>query len=110
VPAARAPRRLRLSRRKGARLPKGAVVVARPTKWGNPHRIDTLSRASAIVAYRRDLIAGRLRVTVADVQRELKGRDLACWCRLDQACHAEVLLEVANAKARRPRRRASQSA
>jgi hypothetical protein len=26
----------------------------------------------------------------------LKGSDLACWCPLDQPCHADVLLEVAN--------------
>jgi hypothetical protein len=24
---------------------------------------------------------------------------LACWCRLDQPCHADVLLELANAPA-----------
>ena len=27
----------------------------------------------------------------------LRGRDLACWCALDQPCHADVLLELANA-------------
>lgn len=37
-----------------------------------------------------------LDVTVDDVRRELAGRDLACWCPLDQPCHAEVLLELAN--------------
>jgi len=26
----------------------------------------------------------------------LKGRNLACWCNLDQRCHADVLLEIAN--------------
>jgi hypothetical protein len=26
----------------------------------------------------------------------LRGHDLACWCPLDQPCHADVLLEVAN--------------
>lgn len=28
---------------------------------------------------------------------ELRGRDLACWCPLDRPCHADVLLELANA-------------
>jgi hypothetical protein len=28
---------------------------------------------------------------------ELRGRDLACWCPLDGPCHADVLLEIANA-------------
>jgi len=27
---------------------------------------------------------------------ELKGKDLACWCRLDKPCHADVLLLAAN--------------
>ena len=26
----------------------------------------------------------------------LRGHDLACWCPLDQPCHADVLLELAN--------------
>jgi hypothetical protein len=94
------PQRIRLSRRRGARLPKGAVVVARPTKWGNPHKIGPLTRAQAIAAYRRDLLAGRLRVSVEDVRRELRGRDLACWCKLDEPCHADILLEIAHGKHR----------
>jgi hypothetical protein len=26
----------------------------------------------------------------------IKGKDLACWCPLDQPCHADVLLKIAN--------------
>lgn len=40
---------------------------------------------------------GAYRVTEADVVRDLRGRDLACWCPLDQPCHADVLLSIANA-------------
>jgi hypothetical protein len=89
------PIRLQRSRRKGARLPEGAVVVTRPTRWGNPHPL-ALGRAEAVRRYRDDLLAGRLDVTVEDARAELAGRDLACWCPLDGPCHAEVLLEVAN--------------
>lgn len=28
--------------------------------------------------------------------RALRGHDLACWCSLDQPCHADVLLKIAN--------------
>ena len=31
------------------------------------------------------------------IKAELRGRDLCCWCPLDQPCHADVLLEIANA-------------
>lgn len=36
------------------------------------------------------------KVTTDDIRAELAGRDLACWCPLDQPCHADVLLEIAN--------------
>ena len=35
--------------------------------------------------------------TVEDVRRELRGKTLACWCAIDKPCHADVLLEIANA-------------
>lgn len=90
------PRRHQRSRRPGARLPAGVVVVTRPTRWGNPHPL-ALGRPEAVRRYRDDLLAGRLVVTVDDVRRDLRGRDLACYCPLDEPCHADVLLEVANA-------------
>jgi hypothetical protein len=89
---------LQRSRRKGARLPATAIVVTRPTRWGNPHPLE-LGRAEAVRRYREDLLAGRLPVSVDDVQRELRGHDLACYCPLDEPCHADVLLAVANANA-----------
>ena len=40
--------------------------------------------------------AGRFaKVTVEDIRRDLAGMDLACACRLEQPCHADVLLAVA---------------
>jgi hypothetical protein len=78
-------------------------VVTRPTKWGNPHPLS-LGREEAVRRYRDDLLAGRLSITIEDVERELRGHDLACYCALDQPCHADVLLEFAN-RQRRPKAR-----
>lgn len=95
-----APKRIQLSRRAGYRKPAGAIVVSRPSRWGNPHAV---APGSSDDAYRRaveqygdDLRAGRLRFTVDDVRRELRGHDLACWCPPDRPCHADLLLDVAN--------------
>jgi hypothetical protein len=55
-----------------------------------------LGREEAVRRYREDLFAGRLLVTIEDTRRELRGRDLACYCPLDEPCHADVLLAVAN--------------
>lgn len=53
-----------------------------------------LTRREAVMCYR-----AQVRALVADDPTcldELRGRDLACWCPLDQPCHADVLLELAN--------------
>jgi uncharacterized protein DUF4326 len=95
----RRPGRVQLRRTPGWRKPDGAVVVARPSRWGNPHafRVPTPEeRARVVDLYRVDLEAGRLPFTEDDVRRELAGRDLCCWCPLDHPCHADVLLAVAN--------------
>lgn len=31
-----------------------------------------------------------------EIRDELAGRNLACWCPIDEPCHADVLLELAN--------------
>lgn len=89
-------KRVQRSRAKGWRKAEGDVYVGRPSKWGNPHRATPPTSAEAVARYRADLLAGRLAVTVDDVKRELRGKDLACWCALDAPCHADVLLEIAN--------------
>lgn len=104
------PQRVRLSRRRGWRKPNGVVVVARPSRWGNPFRIGgpdplrpgvLLDRASAVARYRELVVE-----TDAELRErarwELGGRDLACWCPIEDEhgarvpCHADVLLEVSN--------------
>lgn len=97
------PRRIRLSRAKGWRKPEGAVTVSRPSKWGNPFKIGaSLDRAAAVQLYREYLAEHPELVEAA--RRELAGRDLACWCPLEDEhgnrmpCHADVLLEVANSE------------
>lgn len=36
------------------------------------------------------------KLNIEEIQSELKGKNLACFCPLDQPCHADVLLEIAN--------------
>jgi hypothetical protein len=35
----------------------------------------------------------------ADARRVLRGKNLACWCKPGEPCHADVLLEIANREA-----------
>lgn len=88
--------RVQLSRRAGWRMPTNTVKVARPTKWGNPFAVAGHGRAHAVHLY-RGWLANQLAAGTLDLA-ELRGKSLACWCRLDQECHADVLLELANAE------------
>lgn len=82
------------SRRRPTEIPVGAVYVGRPTKWGNPFVIGRDGTREEVIAKYRDWTQrGGI---AADARAELRGKDLVCWC-APAACHADVLLELANA-------------
>ena len=96
------PKRIQVKRTKGFRLPPGAVYVARPTKWGNPFRPGPrLTREKMVAKYRAYLLK---RPDLMAALPELRGADLACWCKPDEACHADVLIELANRSRAKPSR------
>ena len=75
-------------------VPKGAVYVGRPSKWGNPFVIGPDgTRAEVIAKYERWLLGHS--DLVAWARADLRGHDLVCWC-APRACHGDVLLRVAN--------------
>lgn len=78
-------------------MPEGAVYVGRPTKWANEYRISDWGRNYCIELYREFLTDHPVGKTIAEsAKHELAGKDLVCWCPLDQPCHADILLEIAN--------------
>jgi hypothetical protein len=94
------PRRIQLKRTKGWRLPANTVKVDRSTPYGNPYRIGPeLDRRKAIASFKAYL-EKKLR-SQPDFLEPLRGRNLACWCRPDELCHADVLLDFANLRYRR---------
>ena len=115
------PIRIQRSRAKGWEMPPNTVYVGRGSKWGNPFRVvhpgsafeKPMYPAIAVASFRRMVEKEgswtpvplpwpkgkipRQWTTVKEVGEELRGKNLACWCPLDQPCHADVLLELANA-------------
>lgn len=103
-----------------------AVIIDRTTKYGNPFTIkrerceegpkdwcwvvrraprrytvqhfdtEDESRAYAVTVFRQMLVAGQLDFTVEDLHRDLRGRDVACWCATSKKCHGDPILELAN--------------
>lgn len=108
--------RIQRSRRKGARLPLGAIYVGRPTIWGNPFTIDKWGHARCVILHRHWLrgemgaltlenmgfcsaeieALERKRIACLTRLHELAGQTLACWCPLTSAwCHADSYLAMA---------------
>jgi Domain of unknown function (DUF4326) len=83
--------RIQLSRTKGWRMPANTVKVDRTTKWGNPFVVgEHGTHAECIAQYRKWI--GKQDLDLSP----LRGKNLACWCKIGEACHAAVLLEMAN--------------
>lgn len=103
------PVRVQRKRTKGWKMPENTIYVGRGSQWGNPYKVGpNLCAHDAVVHFRK-----RWSDTIASSQLHprhpfmpfgkpvflgpLRGKNLACWCPLDQPCHADVLLELANA-------------
>jgi len=104
------PKRIQMTRQKPWRAEHpDAVIVARPSKWGNPFQVGKISpmvgpggdmtvwmvadRGDAVTLFRHYHQSAEY---LTSVRAELAGRDLACWCPLEAPCHGDVLLEFAN--------------
>lgn len=106
------PVRIQLKRTRGWKMPENTVSVARPSYWGNPWRVGRDGDAIYCVSQYRNLLTGKPVDTwpISNKHRikamyfcddswarlTLAGKNLACYCPLDQPCHADVLLELAN--------------
>lgn len=105
------PQRITLSRARGWRMPPNTVRVDRSSKFGNPFRSDRPSpevlasgartAAEAFALWLQSLgglenvDVPRRRIILGSLH-ELRGKNLACWCKPGTPCHADVLLDLAN--------------
>ena len=96
------PKRIQRSRAKGWKMPANAIYIGRPTVLGNPYVVgselmngETLTAEKAIALYEQHLADN---FSERDIRHCLHDKDLACWCALDQPCHADVLLRIANSR------------
>jgi hypothetical protein len=118
------PIRIQLSRAKGWRKPANTIHVARPNRDSNPYLIIHEGKRWAVWRNgRTDIHQARDQAHAHDIAvslfdqemraaceadpqaaelmfARLRGRNLACWCAPHFRCHADVLLELANAPLR----------
>ena len=65
-----------------------------PSMWIQPTQAEALGLS--VKAFRAWLESAAQQPVLARVTKELRGRNLACWCKPGACCHADVLLEIAN--------------
>jgi len=105
------PFRVQLRRTKGWRMPPNTVKVDRTTKWGNPFIVGKHGTRAECVDLFGKMLAGYICLTVGDPDEqiayrkmvklhhgELEGKNLACWCPPNAACHADILLKLRHRK------------
>lgn len=103
------PVRIQLRRSKGWKMPANTVKVDRSTPWGNPFAVGRHGNQAKCVDLYEKLMTGFVaisldnahfqhvaRMHVEQHRDELRGKNLACWCRIGTPCHADVLLRIAN--------------
>jgi hypothetical protein len=107
------PQRIHRQRTLGARIPPHTKVVSRHTRWANPWAVRTDETGWYIQDVRRGVVtrtgtegdARELSLMryedwvmpqAAVVRQQLRGWNLACWCKPPTPCHVDVLLEIAN--------------
>ena len=89
-------------------MPPNTIYVGRPTKWGNPFNwlefnvVGAPNKRQKAVEWYQFWLNGDLdmfrdeRDQILEDLHELTGKNLACWCPLEQSCHADILLKLAN--------------
>ena len=75
-------------------VPEDAIYVGRPTEWGNPFVIGRDGTREEVVE-KFEAYAHQVLKQKSNWLDLLKGKDLACWC-VPEACHANILLRLAN--------------
>jgi hypothetical protein len=105
------PQRIRLSRRKGWRMPANTVKADRTTDLGNPFIVGKHGTRENCVDLHKLLLGGLLiisfdrecieaqrahRAYVKANRKRLRGKSIGCWCSLDGPCHGNTLIEVFN--------------
>ena len=91
------PIRIQRKRTKGWRMPDNTVYVGRGSKWGNYFTIEDYGREESIDMFIQYIghPNSPLDFGPEDIE-QLRGKNLACWCKENESCHADILLAWAN--------------
>jgi hypothetical protein len=73
-------------------IPDNAVLVARPSRYGSPFKIGKDGTREQVLAKYEAWLDQKLKEEPSFLE-PLKGKNLVCYCPLDLACHADIILK-----------------
>lgn len=76
------------------KIPRDAIYIGRPGKWGNPFYLRNESEREIVLERYKKWLDENPQIKAAAI-KELRGKDLVCWC-APKLCHGDVLLQLAN--------------
>ena len=88
--------RIQRKRTKDWWMTDNTQYVGRKTKWGNPFKITEEASREKSVRLFSEWLDNLDETKREELLGPLRGKNLACWCKLDQPCHADILLQRAN--------------
>lgn len=111
-------KRIQRKRTKGWRMPQNTISVGRPGRFGNPFVIIKLEERNlfgvrfenlGLVKFTGTKIECQKQAVIEfknfwkgdrkfnkEIKKELKGKNLACWCKEGEPCHGDYLFKIAN--------------
>lgn len=106
-------KRIQFKRVKGWRKPHNCIMVCRPSRFGNPFNWQDIAvqpgyesqKELAAIEFKRWLNGEspynaaypERRQWILDNLDKIRNADyVACYCRPDESCHGDVLIELAN--------------
>jgi len=115
------PTRIQRCRIKGWKIPENSVAITRGTKWGNPFKVgESLAAVPIRVSNHWDLTEEQIEggvitqaiavslyrtwlhwhytgsIIMEEAKQQLKDKNLACFCKIGDPCHGDILLEISN--------------
>lgn len=92
------PIRIQRSRKHKQVSPNGlpVVYVGRPSRYGNEWKAKEGRSAVTCVELYENKLRSYKKEVLAEFTASLKGKNLSCWCKIGEPCHADVLLKLAN--------------
>jgi hypothetical protein len=79
------------------------IYIGRPGPFGNPWSSKPSKYAEHIVSSKKESLESYRQYLLNNEEllkqiEDLRGKTIACWCKEDERCHGDIIIEILNRK------------